>query len=87
MKKLHPVVSWVRLWRIRHTEPKCWQRQTLTVEQWQLVARTLTQWDGWYTDPGKHHVKPTHWQHLPSPPELPSRESASAVPETPKYGK
>ena len=43
---------------------------------WRLVVRQLDRWDGWYTDPGKHHVKPTHWMPLPSPPPAaPTKEA------------
>lgn len=35
---------------------------------WRIVARAFDEHDGWYSDPGKHHVRPTHWMPLPDPP-------------------
>jgi hypothetical protein len=68
-------------WRSMESAPKDGTKVLVYVERdghhWQIVARTLDRLDGWYSDPGKHLVKATHWMPLPAPPS-----SDPSVPET-----
>lgn len=60
-------------WMPIETAPRDGTRVLVYIEggglYWRIIARTLDESGGWYTDPGKHHVQPTHWQPIPAPPE------------------
>jgi hypothetical protein len=59
-------------WRPIETAPKDGTRVLGTGNRdgtpWKIVIRQLDRLDGWYSDPGKHHVQPTHWMPLPPSP-------------------
>lgn len=58
-------------WRPIETAPRDMVKVLVFAEGWAspIVATQLDRWDGWYSVPGKHHVKPSHWMPLPDPPK------------------